>query len=222
MEASGYRTSLSTDLPEGDPLEAYRAASRPFSVGRTFWIDPGEPGRAAPPAGRLALRVPASRAFGTGGHESTRLALRVLEEEVDADSSVLDAGTGSGILALAAAALGARRAVGFDVDSDAVFVARDNLRRHDFGGRVRLFAGGIEAADGRFSIVVANMLPEELSPILAALAARVVPGGKLVISGIPADQESRMATRARGRRFRLASRLRENSWSCLCLSRASS
>ncbi len=222
VESRGYKTSLSTDLPEGDPLEAFRAASCPFVVGERLWIDPGEPGTAKPPPGRTALRLPASRAFGTGGHESTRLALRALEEEVGGDSRVLDAGTGSGILALAAAALGAQWAVGFDTDLDSVLVARENLRRHPFGARVLLFAGPVEAAEGKFSIVVANMLPEELAPILPALSARVAKGGRLLISGIPGGREAEVARRARGRRFRLSSRYRENDWSCLCLSRASS
>ena len=136
---------LTTDIPEGDPLEAFRAASRPFAVGRRFWLDPGDPSDSAPPAGRIALRVPASRAFGTGGHESTRLALAALEDEPLEGARVLDAGTGSGVLALAAAALGARQAVGYDTDADAVFVARDNLGRHPFGSRVSLFAGKTEA-----------------------------------------------------------------------------
>lgn len=222
VEARGYQAALTTDIREGDPLAAFRAASRPFPVGRRLWIDPGDPGDAAAPAARVALRLPASRAFGTGGHESTRLALLALEEEVRPESRVLDSGTGSGILALAAAGLGARQAIGFDTDADAVFVARENVRRHPFGSRVGLFAGSSEAASGRFSIVVANMLPGELRPILPALVARLEPQGRLILSGIPAEHEEDLAARARARRLRLLSRYRENAWSCLCLSRASS
>lgn len=221
-ESRGYRAALTTDIPEGEPLAAFRAASRPFPVGRRLWIDPGDPGGGAAPASRVALRLPASRAFGTGGHESTRLALLALEEEVRPESRVLDAGTGSGILALAAAALGARQAVGFDTDSDAVFVARENARRHPFGSHVGFFAGPAQAAAGKFTIVVANMLPGELQPILPALAARLEPQGRLILSGIPAEREKELAARARARRLRLLSRYRENAWSCLCLSRASS
>jgi ribosomal protein L11 methyltransferase len=222
VESRGYRAALSTDIPEGDPLEAFRAASRPFPVGRRLWIDPGDPGDGVPPTSRIALRLPASRAFGTGGHESTRLALLALEEEVGPESRVLDAGTGSGILALAAAALGARQAVGFDMDVDAVFVARENARRHPFGARVALFAGPAEAAAARFTIVAANMLPEELVPLLPALTARVEPEGRVILSGIPSNREEEVAVRARARRLRLCSRYRENAWSCLCLGRASS
>jgi ribosomal protein L11 methyltransferase len=221
-EARGYRGVLSTDLPEGDPLEAFRAAARPFAVGRRFWIDPGEPGHAPPPASRIALRLPASRAFGTGGHESTRLALLALEESVGPESRVLDAGTGSGVLALAAAGLGADRAVGFDTDPDAVFVARENARRHAFGGRVSFYAGPARACRGQFPVVVANMLPEELLPILPALAARLAPSGRLILSGVPASREPQLLDRARARRLRLIARYREKEWSCLCLSRASS
>jgi ribosomal protein L11 methyltransferase len=222
VESRGYHATLSTDILEGDPLEAFRSVSRPFAVGRRLWIDPGEPGDSLPPPSRIALKLPASRAFGTGGHESTRLALLALEEEVRPASGVLDAGTGSGVLALAAAALGAARAVAFDTDADAVFVARENALRHPFGLRVALFAGPVDAAAGRFSIVVANMLPEELDPIFPALAARVEPGGRLLLSGIPSESEGRLAAAARKRRLRLTARYRENSWTCLCLSRGSS
>lgn len=218
----GYDADLSTEIPEGDPLEAFRAASRPFAVGRRLWIDPGDPGEGPVPDGRVALRLPASRAFGTGGHESTRLALLALEEEVLPGMHALDAGTGSGVLALAAVALGARRAIGFDTDREAVFVARENARRHLFGARVAFFAGPAQACGGAFPIVIANMLPEELLPILPSLAARLASGGRLVVSGIPAEREEDLAARLRARRLRLLSRYRENAWSCLCLSRASS
>jgi ribosomal protein L11 methyltransferase len=219
LEASRVRHELATDLPEEDPLEAYRAASRPFSVGSRFWIDPGPPSASAPPAGRIALRLPASRAFGTGGHESTRLALLALEEERLAGLEVLDVGTGSAILALAAVALGARRAFGFDSDPEAIFVARDNLLLHPFGGRVSLAACTATAISGSFPIVVANLLPEELLPMRAAIFARVGPKGHLLVSGIPAEREGEVVARLKLRRWTLGGCRRENGWTCVTLER---
>jgi ribosomal protein L11 methyltransferase len=219
LDASRVRHELATDLPEEDPLEAYRAASRPFSVGSRFWIDPGPPSAAAPPAGRIALRLPASRAFGTGGHESTRLALVALEEERLDSVDVLDVGTGSAILALAAVALGARRAFGFDSDPEAIFVARDNLVLHPFGARVLLAACTVAAISGSFPVVVANLLPEELLPMKAAILARVGARGRLLVSGIPSEREEEVVSTLKPRRWTLGGCRRENGWTCVTLER---
>ncbi len=220
LAAARVRFALTTDIPEGDALETYRAASRPFAVGRRFWIDPGDPSDSAPPAGRVALRLPASRAFGTGGHESTRLALAALEDEDLEGARVLDVGTGSGVLALAAAALGARSAVGYDTDAQAIFVARENLARHLFGERVFLFAGPTRAVDGTFDVVLANMLPEELLSLSGELRRRVAPGGRWIVSGLPAEREREVAGRLVSRRFPLDGRRQENEWISLVLRRA--
>lgn len=221
LSAFHVRSDLLTDIPEGDPLEAFRAASRPFPVGARFWLDPGDPSDSRAPAGRIALRLPASTAFGTGGHESTRLALASLEEEPPVDRDVLDVGTGSGVLALACAALGARRAVGLDTDAEAVFVARENLRLHHFGARVSLLAGPVDAVGGVFALVVANMLPEELLAVRTEMTRRVAPSGRLILSGIPLSEEKRMLRRFRERRWRLSGRRVEGEWACVSLERAS-
>jgi ribosomal protein L11 methyltransferase len=212
---------LVTDIPERDPLEVFRAASRPFPVGDRFWLDPGDPCDSQPPAGRIALRLPASTAFGTGGHESTRLALLCLEEEPPEGLEVLDVGTGSGVLALAAAALGARRAVGLDIDAEALFVARENLRRHPFGKRVALLAGPAGAVAGVFPLVLANLLPKEFLAAKKSVMRRVAPGGRLILSGLPVEEEERMLARVRSRRWNLAGRRAEGEWACICLERAS-
>lgn len=220
LESSRVKHELVTDIPEEDPLEAYRAASRPFNVGRRLWIDPGTPTDTSPPAGRVALRVPASRAFGTGGHESTRLALAALEEERLDGITLLDVGTGSGVLALAAVALGALRAIGFDTDPQAVFVARENLALHPFGDRVALAACGLAALTGSFALVIANLLPEELLPLRGSLSARVAPRGRLIVSGIPADRENDVVPKLRGPHWALAGCRRDNGWTCVTLERA--
>ena len=215
------RHELATDLPEPDPLEAWRAASRPFAVGRRLWVEPGDADEetGGPPDGRIALRLPASRAFGTGEHASTRLALLAVEEEDPAGRSVLDVGTGSGILALAAAALGARRAVGLDVDADAVFVARENAGRHDFGARVALYAGPLAAVRGAFDLVVANMIAEEILPEAGAILARAAASGRVILSGVTRSRENRVLARMRRGKWKLSARRSEGEWVCLCLAR---
>jgi ribosomal protein L11 methyltransferase len=221
LRARGIRHALTTDIAEGDPLEAFRAASRAFTVGRRLWIDPGEPGHSEPPRGRLALRLPASRAFGTGEHASTRLALLALEEEELEGRTVLDVGTGSGVLALAAAALGARVAVGLDTDAEAVFVARENLRRHAFGSKVRLYAGPLAATSGAFDLVLANMLADEILPETARLQARAARSGRVVLSGLTRERERDVLSKWRSRRWKLAGRRAEKDWVCLCVARVS-
>ncbi|HSS44123.1 MAG TPA: 50S ribosomal protein L11 methyltransferase [Thermoanaerobaculia bacterium] len=217
--SSGVRAELVTDIPEEDPFERLRAASRPFPVGRRLWIDPGDAFDSQPPSGRVALRLPASRAFGTGEHESTRLLLEALEEESLGGLVVLDVGTGSGVLALAAVALGAEAAVALDADADAVFVARENLRRHAFGRPVRLLAARVEAVRGSFDLVLANLLPEEFLPERQSVLSRVAARGRLLLSGIPQGRESGLLKRLRSKRWRLASRRAAGQWSCVCLER---
>jgi ribosomal protein L11 methyltransferase len=221
LRARRVRHSLTTDIPEGDPLEAYRAASRPFPVGRRFWIEPGESDAGSPPGGRILLRVPASRAFGTGTHASTRLALAALEDEALDGRCVLDVGTGSGVLALAAAGLGAARAVGLDTDANAVFVARENAKRHPFGSRVRLYAGPLDACAGRFDLVVANMLAEEILPESRRIQARAARHGRVLLSGVTREREGAVLAKMRTGRWKLAGRRTEGEWISLSLERAS-
>jgi ribosomal protein L11 methyltransferase len=172
-----------------DWLAAYRATVRPLAVGERLWIDPREPG-AEPvpaPAGRLALSVPARTAFGTGSHASTRLALELLERLPLAGRSVLDVGTGSGILCLAALALGARSAIGFDLDLGAALLAGQHARLNA-QAHTRFWAGpsAALASWARFDLVVVNALPHEVRAETAALVERVREGGNLVVSGVPA------------------------------------
>lgn len=221
LSGQGIRAEIVTDIVEEDPLEAFRAASRPFTVGDRFWIDPGDPSDASAPSGRIALRLPASRAFGTGGHESTRLALLSLAAEPPEGIAVLDVGTGSGVLALAAAALGASRAIAYDSDADAVFVARENLRRHAFGERVCLAVAPASAIRGVFPLVMANMLPEEFFAVRREVLGCIAPGGRLILSGVPREREGEVVERVRSRRFALSGRRVENEWACVCLDRVS-
>jgi ribosomal protein L11 methyltransferase len=159
----------------------------------------------APDGEGPALVVDPGQAFGTGGHASTRLALAwidALPERALRGARVLDAGTGSGILALAALQLGAASAVGFDLDPVAVREARSNAVANGLAARAHFFAGPVAAlaapAAPLFDLVLANLLRSEVLPILPDLAARLRPGGHAVLSGLlVAEREEMTAALAR-------------------------
>ena len=138
-----------------------------------------------------ALQLLDAAAFGTGLHPTTALCLEALEEAVRIapPDTVLDVGTGSGVLALAALMLGVPRALGIDIDDEALRVASENARINALDGRLRLARGGPEAVTGTWPLVLANVLPAPLIEMAPALVRRVGHQGQLVLSGIPASIE---------------------------------
>lgn len=186
----GARELVAAPFADRDWLDEYRQHARPAAIGERWWIDPLPASPTPPPQGRLHLVVEPRRAFGTGSHESTRLVLEVLETLDLAGARVLDVGCGSGILALAACAMGARNAVGFDIDAEAVFVARQTAAVQPTALAVHLYAGSIAAltTHASFDLVLANLIPSEFLPFLAELRAVLPPAGTLVLSGLLADQ----------------------------------
>jgi len=171
-------------VEQQDWLAAWRAQATPFEVGDSFVVDPREPEEVPETAGgkRRLLSLPARAAFGVGSHESTRLAVELIEGLPLAGRDVLDVGTGTGILAFAALHLGARSAVAFDHDPAAVFAARDNALRNRFGPLLYVGRGDALAGAGRFDWLLVNVVPELIRPEMPALAARAAEG--LVLSGI--------------------------------------
>jgi ribosomal protein L11 methyltransferase len=172
----------------------WRRAARPIEVGRRFLVDPREPDEIdapAAPGARILLHLPARTAFGTGAHESTRLALELLEQLDLEGSAVLDVGSGSGILAFAALALGARKAVALDVDPAAAllipaYASLNASRLAAFVGRLAALAAG-----ARFDLALVNVVPPEIAPDLPRLATLVRPGGLAIFSGILASEAER-------------------------------
>jgi ribosomal protein L11 methyltransferase len=137
---------------------------------------------------QVEIVVDPGQAFGIGRHPSTHLALDWIDELAPALKSgarILDVGTGTGILALAAAKLGPADLFALDTDSLATAAARKNARANGLGERLGLFTGGLEAiGDVAFDLVVANLLKTEMLPLLDAIAARVRAGGHAVFSGL--------------------------------------
>src|SRR5690606_17133106 len=124
------------------------------------------------------------RAFGTGLHETTRLVIRELESRVTEGIDVLDVGTGSGILSIAALMLGARHAFGIDIDADAVEIAVENAAINGLGDRFEGSDVPVESVAGQYPLVIANIEARVLIPLAHAIGTRVAPGGVLVLSGL--------------------------------------
>jgi ribosomal protein L11 methyltransferase len=138
-----------------------------------------------------ALRLVDAAAFGTGRHPTTALCLEALEEAVQMTrpDAVLDVGTGSGVLALGALKMGVPRALGIDIDDEALRVAAENARINKLDDRLQLARGGPEAVTGTWPLVLANVLAAPLIEMAPALVRRVGHQGHLVLSGIAASVE---------------------------------
>jgi len=179
------------DLVEDDWADRWKAYFKPLRVGRRFLVCPtwdnSEPG-----AGDRVILMDPGRAFGTGHHETTRLCLEWLEDWTESNRpetmSLLDLGTGSGILAMAGALLGFGRVLAVDNDEEAVEVARENLRVNGLEGRIVLSVGSVGELEERFDVVAANLQANPLIEMAHALSERLQPGGMLVLSGILVEQ----------------------------------
>lgn len=205
---AGCEAVAAEEVPETDWMAPYRALAKPFEVGERLLLDPRDPDlpdaedEHAALDGRTVLRIPARAAFGTGSHESTRLALELLEacelSSVVGGARVLDVGTGTGVLAFAALLLGARTVVAFDVDPAAPCHAWANARlnREPLGGREpALFAGTAAALAeraGPFDLALVNVIPEEIADDLPHVLGLLAPAGEAIFSGILGEHGARV------------------------------
>jgi ribosomal protein L11 methyltransferase len=173
-------------IAEQDWVRATQAQFAPIRVHDRLWIVPSwcEP----PEPSAINVTLDPGLAFGTGSHPTTRLCLEWLATELSPGASVLDYGCGSGILAIAAAKLGAVRAAGVDVDRQAIDAARANASANGVAATFTLPDGLAGGDAGTFDVVVANILANPLRLLAPALAVRTRAGGRIVLSGVLADQ----------------------------------
>ncbi|TMH23221.1 MAG: 50S ribosomal protein L11 methyltransferase [Betaproteobacteria bacterium] len=172
-------------VPDEDWVAKSREQFGPIRVSEHLWIVPTW--RAPPEPDAVNLVLDPGLAFGTGAHPSTLLCLQWLERNIGGGETVLDYGCGSGILTIAALKLGARRAVGVDIDPDAVRTARANARRNDVAGE---FLEGCAPLTFTADVVIANILANPLKVLAPMLASRCRHGGQIALSGILSDQAS--------------------------------
>jgi ribosomal protein L11 methyltransferase len=186
------------DLPPEDWRDSYKAHFKAWKFGRLHWVPVWERHKFSLPQGETVIWLDPGLAFGTGNHETTRLCCERLVElasRYPQDSAVMDAGCGSGILALSAARLGFRDVSGFDNDPEAVRVSQENAGLNDLADAVRFFVGDLESGlRGReFKIVLANIQADVLIRYSHVLISAVASGGALVLSGILAGEIEQVA-----------------------------
>jgi ribosomal protein L11 methyltransferase len=176
-------------LADQDWRDSYKAHFKAWRFGRLHWVPVWERMTYALPAGEVVIWLDPGLAFGTGNHETTRLCCERLVAYAEAHGNrgrVIDAGCGSGILALSAARLGFKEVVAFDNDPEAVRVSEENAALNGLGGAVDFFTGDlVSGLSGRQAdLLLANIQADVLMRFADVLIAAVAPGGQLVLSGI--------------------------------------
>lgn len=184
-------------LADQDWRDSYKAHFKASQFGRLHWVPVWERETYALPAGDVVIWLDPGLAFGTGNHETTRLCcerLVAFAEKRGTGGRVIDAGCGSGILALSAAKLGFRDVAGFDNDPEAVRVSEENAALNGMAGAVRFFTGDLVSglAGQTADLVMANIQADVLMRFAGGLIASVAPGGSLVLSGILAVELERV------------------------------
>ncbi|MDR3554516.1 MAG: 50S ribosomal protein L11 methyltransferase [Syntrophobacteraceae bacterium] len=180
-----------SEVPDEDWSRKWKEHFKPLSVGRRFLVTPTWEEVPRDPE-RLIIRIDPGRAFGTGHHETTRLCLEWLESCLlhggSPRGSLLDVGTGSGILAIGAALLGFDQIVGVDNDPEAVETAKENVLLNGLSGKIRLLCSTPEEVEDQFDVVVSNIESGPLIRMARTISSRLREGGRLGLSGILAEQ----------------------------------
>jgi ribosomal protein L11 methyltransferase len=208
-------TCGAVDVPDDDWAERSQAGLDPIVVGDLMVAAPGvDPGRFAGPV----IRIQPSMGFGTGHHASTRLMLDLLQRQTLADRSVLDVGTGSGVLALAARVLGAGRVVAIDVDPDALASAQLNCDLNN-EGQITLLEADVASAPGSlgrtFDLVLANLTGSTITRYVSELVRLGASDGRLIVGGFQDEEVPAVSAALDAAGWTLEDRSDEDGWTAI-------
>jgi ribosomal protein L11 methyltransferase len=205
-------------LPDKDWGESWKKFFKPVKVTSRIVVKP--PWRSIRlKRGQILIEITPGLAFGTGTHATTQLCIRTLAKRLRVKGvSVLDVGTGSGILAIIAAKLGASEVWGVDTDDLSVEIAGENVERNNVSHRVRIRLGTVGDVRRTFDVVVANIDLRVLKKMRWPLLHRVKPGGYLVLSGLLAEEEQALRKRYLDTgQFQFKEIKKQGEWACLTL-----
>ncbi len=224
---SGSRVTV-REVEQRDWNEAWKAHFTPQRVTRRIVVRPSwEPYDPSP--GQVVVTIDPGMAFGTGTHETTRGCLRMVDAlyggervegiEPTCPGAVLDVGTGSGLLLIAALKLGAARGTGIDNDPLAVTAARENCASNAVSDRATIVSTPLERVEGVFELILANILAPVLVDMAPHLASRMTPGATLVLSGLLSNQVDDLVPIFRQYGLERSATLLENAWATVALRR---
>lgn len=205
------------DVDDDAYLDAWRTWAAPVRAGRRVVLQPAWVEATAPGEGDLVVLLDPGRAFGSGSHETTRLAVAALEGAVRPGDRVLDVGCGSGVLAVVACLLGAASAHGLDVDPAAVEATVANAARNGVAERVTASEAALVDVDATYDLVVANIGGSVLVDLAPDLARRAGPGGRLVLTGILEERVEDLLAAFPG--FVAVDRAADDGWALVVLAR---
>ena len=197
LDAAGIPYELTTaGVEQEDWQNAWKKYYHAMDIGNRLAIVPGWESY---DTDRIRITMDPGLAFGTGTHETTALCLELLDSLVQGGERVLDVGTGSGILAIAALKLGAREADGVDIDPMCVRTAGENAERNGVDGRFRVLVGDLsDKAEGVYDIITANIVAAAILSLAPAVPALMAPGAKFMASGIIDTRKEEVLAGLRG------------------------
>lgn len=171
--------------------------------------------------GEILLVIDPKMSFGTGFHATTRLMLRLMEQAVHPGDTVLDVGTGTGVLAIAAVKLGAEAAEGMDIDEWSKENAEENCIRNGVLSHVRIHHGSLETVLGPYDLILSNITRNDNIEMLPALAGMLRRGGRIVLSGFYTTDRSDMLSALRDNGFTMTAEMAEDEWHAISGEKAS-
>jgi ribosomal protein L11 methyltransferase len=213
-EARSSKTTFTT-LPDMDWSDSWREYYRPLRITERLTVLPAWD--SPPPSLQgILIRMDPGPAFGTGEHATTRMCLKAIEAFCSRPPrSLFDVGTGSGILAIYGAKLGAERVVALDNDPEALRWAARNMALNDLADSIRLCSTPLWDIKERFSLVVANLTLDTIMELMPVLSRVVEPGGRLIVSGLLREQVHQVAEKLAHQGFQDIETRFEEEWACL-------
>ena len=222
LAALGITAAVSSeDMNEEDWAESWKQYYKPIPLGKVTIVPAWE--RYEAKAGEVIIRMDPGMAFGTGTHETTRLVMRIMQDEIKGGEKVLDVGTGSGILSVCASKLGASVCRAYDIDPVAVKVARENAKDNDCDNivcEVSDLLKNVDLSFGRYDFCVANIVADIIIRMMPDIGDYLAEGAPLILSGIIAERAEEVRRSVKECGFAVVREETENDWVAMLVKKA--